>query len=110
MSIFTKIIDRTADADIIYENQDVIVIKDIAPQAPIHLLVIPKVEIKSLQAVKDNELSVVSQMIKAVQIVAKNLNIEKAYRLVVNNGKQAGQSIFHLHFHLLAGKNMTENF
>jgi histidine triad (HIT) family protein len=110
MSVFTKIINREIKAELVYEDEHVIAIHDIAPKAPIHILVIPKKEILSLQSIKEEEMFIIAHMIKAVQVIAKQLKIEKGYRLVVNNGKEAGQTVFHLHFHILAGKTMTENF
>lgn len=108
MSIFTKIIKREISSDILYENEHLIVINDIAPQAPVHLLIIPKKEITNLQAVKDSMVFV--EIFKAVQKLAKDFGIENGYRLVVNNGKGAGQTVDHLHFHLLGGKTLSHSF
>jgi len=110
MSVFTKILNREIDSDIVYENEFVFAIKDINPKAPVHLLIIPKKEILSLQTIDDQDLHIVPEMIKAVKKLAKDFDIENGYRLVVNNGKGAGQTVFHLHFHLLGGKTMTEDF
>jgi len=110
MSVFTKILNREKDSDIVYENEFVFAIKDINPKAPVHLLIIPKKEILSLQTIDDQDLHIVPEMIKAVKKLAKDFDIENGYRLVVNNGKGAGQTVFHLHFHLLGGKTMTEDF
>jgi len=109
MTLFTKIINREIKSEIVYEDEKVIAIRDIAPKAPVHLLIIPKKEISSLQEMKEEDFPIFSEMIEVVQILAKKFNIETGYRLVVNNGKGAGQTIFHLHFHLLGGKTMTED-
>lgn len=110
MSVFTKILNKEIRGDIVYENEHVFAIKDINPKAPVHLLIIPKKEIYSLQTIHDQDLHVVPEMIKAVKKLAKDFEIENGYRLVVNNGKGAGQTVFHLHFHLLGGKTMAEDF
>lgn len=110
MTLFTKIINREIDADVVYENEKLIVIKDIAPKAPIHLLIIPKKEISSLQEMEEGDFFLFSDIIKTVQLLAKKYNVENGYRLVINNGKGVGQTVFHLHFHFLGGKTMTEDF
>lgn len=110
MSIFTQIIDKKIPADIVYENDFVFAIKDISPQAPVHLLIIPKKEIATLQLIKEEDQPLFIEMMKAVQHLAKEFAIENGYRLVVNNGKGAGQTVYHLHFHLLGGKTMSHSF
>ena len=108
-TIFEKIIDRELPAKIILENHRVIVIQDIHPQAPHHYLIIAKKAIPYVQAISQADLSYMSDMILAVQELAKKFEIEN-YRLVINNGRGAGQTVFHLHIHFLAGKTMEENF
>jgi len=108
MSIFTKILQREIPSEILFENDSVFAIKDIAPQAPIHLLIIPKKEIENLQSANDPK--IFEEMLKAVQHLAKEFGIENGYRLVVNNGKGAGQTVDHLHFHLLGGKTLSHSF
>lgn len=110
MSIFTKIIQNEIPADILFENDHVIAVKDISPQAPVHLLIIPKKEIATLQMVSEEDQYLFIEMMKVVQHLAKEFGIENGYRLVVNNGKGAGQTVFHLHFHLLGGKTMSHSF
>jgi histidine triad (HIT) family protein len=105
-TIFTKIIQREIPAEILLENDDVIVIKDIAPAAPIHLLIITKKVISSLQMLKEEESFLLGAIVKAAQEMARQLDITD-YRLLTNNGSEAGQSVFHLHFHMLAGKKLT---
>lgn len=104
-TVFEKIINRELPAQIIYENDHVIVIKDIAPAAPIHLLIIAKKVIPSLQVCQKNDLWIISEIMLAAQHVVKMLGITD-YRLLTNNGEEAGQSVFHLHFHLLSGKKL----
>lgn len=105
-TIFTKIINRELPAEILLENEHVIVIKDIAPEAPIHLLIITKKVITSLQMLKEEEAFLLYQIVKAAQKMAQQLDITD-YRLVSNIGPEAGQTIYHLHFHMLAGKKLT---
>lgn len=109
MSIFTQIIERKIKADIVYENERILVIKDIAPKAPVHLLLIPKKHISSFQQIKEEDLPIMGELILLIQKLAIEFDIEDGYRVVVNNGKEAGQTIFHLHLHLLGGKKMTHN-
>ncbi len=105
-TIFTKIISREIPAEILLENEHVIVIKDIAPAAPIHLLIITKKVIPSLQMLKEEEAFLLGAIVQAAQEIARLLDITD-YRLLTNNGPEAGQSVFHLHFHMLAGKKLT---
>lgn len=103
-TIFKKIIDKEMSADIVMENEHLIAIKDIHPQAPVHLLIIPKKEFHDLQSVPDNDLHLLIEVAKAAQTLAEQFQITDGYRLLTNNGSGAGQTIFHLHFHLLGGK------
>ncbi len=107
-TIFAKIIEKKIPAEIVWENDHLIVIKDIHPQAPVHLLIIPKEPFLNLQSLPEDKLYLLQEVAKAAQILAKEMKIEKGYRLVTNNGKEAGQTIFHLHFHLLGGGSMGE--
>lgn len=104
-SIFTKIIERKLPATILYENEHVIVIEDINPVAPVHLLIIAKKEVPSIQVLKEEEMFLVQEIIKAAQKVAREKGLID-YRLLTNNGPQAGQSVYHLHFHLLSGRDL----
>lgn len=106
-SIFGKIISGEIPADKVFENDRIIAIKDLHPAAPVHLLIIPKKEIRDLQSVTPGDLPLIGEMITVAQQLAKQFNISDGYKLVVNNGPKAGQTIFHLHFHLLGGKQMT---
>ncbi len=103
MTIFEQIIQGKVPADRVFEDDKIIVIKDIHPQAPVHLLLIPKKPVKNLQALEPEDISIVEAIVRIAQRLAKEFGIEKGYRLVTNNGKSAGQTVFHLHFHLLGG-------
>lgn len=107
-SIFEQIIDGELPAEKIYEDQDVIAIKDIAPAAPVHLLIIPKKKILSIQELKTEDFPLLGKIVVVAQKLAKDFGITEGYRLLTNNGSGAGQTIFHLHFHLLGGRQLNE--
>lgn len=107
-TVFSKIIEKEIQADILHENEHLIVIKDIHPQAPVHLLIIPKEPHPNLQSLPKDKLFILGEVVKAAQHMAKEMQIEDGYRLLTNNGSNAGQTIFHLHFHLLGGKDLGE--
>jgi histidine triad (HIT) family protein len=108
VSIFARIIAGELPADKVYEDDDCICIKDIFPQAPVHLLLIPRKPIPRLvDATAEDQALLGALMVKAGEI-AKAQGIGDAFRLVVNNGADAGQTVFHLHLHILGGKNFTE--
>jgi histidine triad (HIT) family protein len=103
-TIFEKIIDKEIPAEIVYENEWVIAIKDIAPQAPVHLLIITKKKIASIQTLEKSDAFLLDEIIEAAKTLAKKFAIDQnGYRLIVNHGMHAGQTIPHLHFHLLGG-------
>lgn len=105
--IFCKIISREIPAEIIFQDELTIVIKDIHPKAPTHYLIIPKKHVVSLHdAVPSDNNSVLALMVTAQKISQHNNNQD--FRLISNNGALAGQSVFHLHFHYLAGKQMVD--
>ncbi len=106
-SIFTKIIERELPAEVVFENEHLIAIKDIHPRAPVHLLIITKKEIPDLQSVEPEDHFLLGEVTACAQQLAKEFGIEKGYRLITNNGPSAGQSVFHLHFHLLGGRALT---
>lgn len=105
-SIFTKIIKGEVPADKVFENERIIAIKDIRPVAPVHLLIICKKEITSLQTVTSHDLPVVAEMISVAQELANRFGIADGYRLLSNVGANSGQTIFHLHFHLVGGRRL----
>ncbi|QVL56663.1 MAG: HIT domain-containing protein [Simkaniaceae bacterium] len=103
-TIFAKIIKGELPADKVYESETLIVIKDISPKAPVHLLIIPKKEYHSLQEVPQQDLSIIQEIANVAQNLAKKFDVADNYRLLTNIGTKAGQSVFHLHFHLIGGK------
>lgn len=102
-TLFEKIIDGELPAKKVYEDERIIAIEDKFPKAPVHLLIIPKKVIKDLQSMEESDFPLLGEVVKVAQKLAKEFNLGEGYRLIVNNGPQAGQTIFHLHFHLLGG-------
>jgi histidine triad (HIT) family protein len=106
-TIFKRIIDREIPADIVYEDDQCLAFRDVSPQAPTHVLVIPKKEIASIDALADEDAELVAHMWLVIRDLARKLGVvEAGYRVVVNCGAGAGQSVEHLHFHLLGGRPM----
>lgn len=108
-TIFGKIIEGTLPAEKVFENERILVIKDKYPLAPVHLLIMPKKEIPNLQALQQQDLDLISEIITVAQQMAEQFGIADGYRLVTNIGEEGGQAIFHLHFHLLGGKRLAHN-
>ena len=106
-TLFEKIINREIPADIIYEDDLSIVIKDIQPQAPTHLLIIPKKVIPKLSDASNNDELILGHLMLVAGKVATQLDLNDTFRIVINNGAKAGQSIFHLHLHLLSGRSLN---
>tara|TARA_B100001079_G_C16321647_1_gene474927 strand:- start:349 stop:687 length:339 start_codon:yes stop_codon:yes gene_type:complete len=102
-NIFLKIINKEIPADIIFEDEYTIAFNDISPQAPVHILVIPKKEIKKLSESEETDKELLGHLMIAAKKIASDLKLND-YRLVVNNGAEAGQTVFHLHIHILAGR------
>jgi histidine triad (HIT) family protein len=104
-TIFQKIIDREIPAEILHENDHVIVIKDIAPIAPIHYLIISKkLVVDMADPAFDAELA--AEMTKAVQHLAAELDDTRGFNIICNNGPEAGQAVYHVHWHFISGRNL----
>lgn len=106
-TIFTKIINKDIPADIVYEDEHCLAFKDINPQAPTHLLLIPKIAIEKLSDANADHQLLLGHLMLAAGNIAREHGFEEAFRVVINNGEKAGQSVFHLHLHLLAGRPLT---
>ena len=106
-TLFKKIIDREIPADIVYEDDDCLVFKDINPVAPIHLLIIPKKQIEKVADAEKGDKELLGHLMLVAGNVARDLGVEDAFRLVVNNGSGAQQTVFHLHIHLIAGREFS---
>jgi len=103
-TLFSKIIDREIESNIIAENNNVIVIEDIQPQAPIHYLIIPKKEIEKVQDLQGDDFDYIQNMFKMAQKLSQEVEGASDFKLLINSGKDAGQEIPHVHMHFLAGK------
>jgi histidine triad (HIT) family protein len=103
-TLFTKIINREVPADIVYEDDQCLAFKDIGPQAPLHLLMVPKKPIARLAQASEDDQTLLGHLMLKAATVAHDQGYGDNFRLVINNGPQAGQSVYHLHIHILAGR------
>lgn len=106
-TIFQRIIDREIPADIVYEDELALAFRDIRPQAPVHILIIPKEEIATLDDVDPQHEPLVGHLFTVVRTVAQQLGLDSGYRVVINCKDDGGQEVPHLHLHLLAGRKLT---
>jgi histidine triad (HIT) family protein len=106
-TIFKRIIDGEIPAKIIYQDDQCLAFHDVTPQAPTHVLVIPKKEIASLNELTDADAPLLGHIWTVIPKLARQLNLADGYRVVVNCGPHAGQSVDHLHFHILGGRPMS---
>ncbi|MFP8967046.1 histidine triad nucleotide-binding protein [Pokkaliibacter sp. CJK22405] len=105
MSIFSKIIAREIPADIVYEDDYVLAFRDINPQAPLHVLIIPKIEIATINDVTEAQEQLVGKLFTAAARIARQEGVaEDGYRVVMNCNEHGGQTVYHIHLHMLAGK------
>ncbi len=104
--LFCKIIRKEISSEIVFENDEILAFRDIIPQAPVHILIIPKVHINTPSDINDSNSIVAGKLISTAAEIAKKLSID-GYRLVFNCNDIAGQTVFHLHCHLLAGRVMN---
>lgn len=106
-TIFSKIIRREIPASIVYEDDLALAFKDVNPQAPVHLLVIPKEPIPQLAQAEPSHQALLGHLLLVAQRVAAEVGLTDGYRLVINNGQDAGQTVFHLHIHILGGRPLA---
>src|SRR5262245_3427275 len=106
-TIFERIIDKEIPAKLVYEDDRCLAFHDVAPQAPTHVLIIPKKPIVSIASAGDDDAALLAHMWLVIRDIAKQLKLNSGYRVVVNCGRDGGQSVDHLHFHLLGGRQMT---
>jgi histidine triad (HIT) family protein len=104
--LFCKIARKEIPADIVYEDDDVLAFRDIRPQAPVHVLVIPKRHIATLADLTQEDKDVMGHVTLVASRLARDLGVSEGYRVVINCGKDAGQSVFHIHMHLLGGRSL----
>ena len=107
-TIFVKIIKKEVPAEIVYEDDEVLAFKDIAPQAPVHILIIPKKEIPTANDIIEEDAPLIGKLFVVAKKLARDFGIaDSGYRLVINCNKDAGQAVYHLHLHLLGGRKFT---
>ncbi len=104
--LFCKIIKGEIPSAKVYEDETVYAFKDINPIAPVHILIIPKEHISKLEDVNETNSAVISHIFEVAAKIAKDMNLTNGYRVVSNCGEDAGQTVFHIHFHLLAGRKL----
>ncbi len=104
--LFCKIVNGDIPAEKVYEDDKVLAFKDINPAAPVHILVIPKQHISSIAEITKENSSVISHIFEVIAKLAQEFDLQDGYRVVTNSGEQAGQTVLHLHFHILGGRKM----
>lgn len=105
--IFCKIANKEISSSILYEDQEVVAFEDINPQAPVHIIVIPRKHIPRISELEEGDVSLMGKVIMVAKKIANQKQIEDGYRLVFNNNPGAGQSVFHIHLHLLGGRKFN---
>ena len=105
-TIFKRIIDKEIPANIVYEDDICMAFHDVSPQAPVHVLVIPKKEIVSTDQLTEDDAVLLGRIYGVIRKLAKELGLANGYRVVTNCGEDGGQSVYHLHFHLLGGRRL----
>ncbi|XP_067377883.1 histidine triad nucleotide-binding protein 2, mitochondrial isoform X2 [Channa argus] len=105
-TIFSKVIDKSIAADIIYEDEKCVAFRDINPQAPVHFLVIPRVPIPRISQAKDDDADLLGHLVVVAKNMAQKESLSEGYRMVINDGKHGSQSVYHLHIHVLGGRQM----
>ena len=106
-TLFEKIINREIPADIVYEDEFSLAFKDINPQAPVHILIIPKKPIEKLSDANIEDQALLGHLMLVAGKIAEQLNLDNTFRIIINNGAGAGQSVFHLHLHLMSGRPLS---
>ncbi|XP_076445289.1 putative HIT-like protein Synpcc7942_1390 [Babylonia areolata] len=106
-TIFSMILDKSIPADIIYEDDKCVAFRDVSPQAPVHFLVIPRKPIPGLSDAKEEDQSLLGHLLMVAKQVAECEGLKNGYRLVINNGPDGAQSVYHLHLHVMGGRQMA---
>jgi histidine triad (HIT) family protein len=105
--LFCAIVEGKINANVVYRDDAIVAFKDIAPRAPVHILIIPRKHLVSVSEITEADLGLIGQIFEVAARLAREQGIaDSGYRLVVNSGADAGQSVFHLHYHLLGGRRM----
>ena len=106
--IFCKIVSREIPSETIYEDEWVYAFRDISPQAPAHILVVPKQHIESAAKITQENSAFAAKCFEAISAIAKSEGLDEGFRVITNSGDNGGQTVFHLHFHLLGGKPLGD--
>ncbi len=108
-TIFGKIISGEISSEFVYEDEHCVAINDINPRAPVHVLVIPRKPITQLSESDAEDQMLLGHLLLAVKKIAQQLGVSEAFNVIINNGEEAGQTVFHLHLHILAGRSLYED-
>jgi histidine triad (HIT) family protein len=103
-TVFSLIIQGKLPSKKVFENERILAIEDIHPLAPVHILIMPKKEIRDIHSLEPSDWPLIGEIMEVAQEIAEKKGIQDGYRLITNNGPGAGQTIFHLHFHLIGGR------
>ena len=106
-TLFSRIIDGEIPGSFVYQDEHVVAIRDINPAAPVHVLVIPRKPIPSLAELEEGDLELAGRILLAVRKIAEQEGLDRGYRVVVNTGAEGGQTVPHLHFHILGGRQLS---
>lgn len=106
-TIFSKIIDKSITADILYEDEMCLAFRDTNPQAPVHFLVIPRIQIPRISEAGEDDVQLLGHLLIVAKKVAKQESLTEGYRFVINDGKHGAQSVYHLHIHVLGGRQLS---
>ena len=106
-TLFSRIIDGEIPGSFVYQDEHVVAIRDINPAAPVHVLVIPRKPIPSLAELEEGDLELAGRILLAVRKIAEQEGLDRGYRVVVNTGEEGGQTVPHLHFHILGGRQLS---
>jgi histidine triad (HIT) family protein len=106
-TLFTRIIDGEIPGSFVYQDEHVVAIRDINPAAPVHVLVIPRKPIPSLAQLEEGDLEIAGRILLAIRKIAEQEGLKRGYRVVVNTGEEGGQTVPHLHFHILGGRQLS---
>lgn len=107
--VFCKLVDGTLPSKKVYEDDKILVFHDLQPQTPVHVLAIPKEHIENVNSINEENSNIIGYIFSKIPEIAKDLGLDNGYRIITNCGKGGGQSVFHLHFHIIGGEDLGEN-
>lgn len=105
--VFCKIVNKEISSSLVYEDEKILAFKDLEPIAPVHVLIIPKNHVASANYITEENAEIISHIFKCIPKISKMLNLEKGFRIINNCGPEGGQTVNHLHFHLIGGKKLS---